>query len=756
MEKVRRLPPAFGREQRGRVLRTQRGQSLHVQNLLRLQAGAGNRAVSRLVSATTFREGQPVPSGHELARVPSLAKLMASRPAHPLQRDAEQSADGACCDSCSDGRSPCGESQEEKPGEDAGVVQRNRDGAEPAVRAAQPKGRLQVSRAPPPAPAAPLAAVGTLDQRTAAFKSLVKTTAVHRLMGNQTNLAQWVNLINTAIPSSDLAALGLVQGGGSRAYLEMQVIEDPMVREIRANQVMGRFRACTGCHLENQAWGTRQERSALGGPEWRSPVDQRAAFGDYRPPAGGSEARVNQLFPSPEATQAAMGRVKPILAALGPEGYKVLPGSIMTDVETGSFDSLRANISTNIDQRTRDYSELTARIRAGSVGYEHFGPIIRDLLAAADPEVRRAIQTEMDDHAFWAKVEAVVVGVLTVAALILTIFPPTSAGGLMALGALEAGLGVYGAVQGPGMIATGQAYSLSEGTQDVFSREQQEAGGGMVLGGFLGIALAPVAVLGGASRMMSAASQMGEASVLSLTAGQSLQRGKYLITMAEDGSLVAAVADRPDVLIVVRDGTATAYQVTGTGGLRVLESAPVMPGGAGTGAGKAGGGGAGGLPHVPQKTPNWCGAACGEMAAGRLGVKVGQEEIAAHKLFEQPLVIDGKVFSAGGFHTKELAVALEEVAPVGTRAWTGLSLPEEAVFAPSALRDTMKNYIANTKSSVILRVGRGDHWIVVDEVLPNGKIAIRDPGAKNSQLLTAEQLRAKLPTGDVVISAPKK
>jgi hypothetical protein len=685
-----------------------------VRRLLSLQSGAGNRAVSRLLATPGPQRGPSV------------------------QRDADQEG-GACCTSCASG-GPC-----------AGELDGERDGAEPDQAVQRAPGEMSVA----PAPA--LVSGGTLDQRTGAFKSLVKTTAIHRLMGNQTNLAQWVTLLNTVVSASDLATVGMAQGGGSRPFFEMQVIEDPMVREIRANQVVGRFRACTGCHLENQVWGTRQERARLGGQDWQSPNTQRGLPGGYQPMAGSAEARVNEMFPSPAMTQTDLKRLSSMLDALGPKGYQVLPGDIMGDAEAGNLEAVRAKIGSHIAERSSDYGDLIKKIRGGDVGYEHFAPIIRDLLQVADPEVRAAIVREMDDHAFWSKVEAVVVGVLTVAVLLLTIFPPTSALGAGALGAMEAGLGAYGAVQAPDMIATGQAYSLGTGANDVFTREQQESGSGMVLGGFLAIVTAPLAVGGGAMRAASGGASLSRAGVLALRTGESMQSGRFLVTMADDGSLVAAVVDQPEVLIVVRDGTATAYQVSETGGLRVLGSSPVtLPGGASSGAGAAGGA-AGRFPHVPQLETNWCGAACGEMAAERLGVEVDQAELAAHPGFQDPIIIgDNKVFSPGGFQTSELAEALQEIAPVKGRVWRGLSLDWDAVKTGKALRETMTKYLGSTKSSVILRVGRGEHWIVVDEVLPNGKIAIRDPGMKMSEVLTADALAGQVPTGDLVISTVTK
>jgi Domain of unknown function (DUF4157) len=433
----------------------------------------------------------------------------------------------------------------------------------------------QVCRAPTDtgqAPASLLAQTGTADERAVAFKSLVTNVAAQRLTANRGNLAKWSQLIESVIPSGDLAAMGLAQSGGTSAYLEMQDIHDPMMRELRATQAIGHNRACTGCHLANYAWGTRADRAALGGREWMSPNEQRASpFGPgYLPTPGGAEARLGQLFPDPNATMASMQRVRPILDALGPQGYGVLPASILMDLERGSIEALRTHVRDAISERSQGYADLITRIQSGGMGYEHFGPIIRDLLPSADPEVRALIQEEMDSNAFWAKAEAIALGILSVAALLLAIFPPTSAAGIAGLGALEMTLGVYGGVKGAEMIDVGTAYAQGFGADDVFARQQQEAGGMMALSGFFSVVLAPLAVAGGASRM---ASVIGPAE-LGLTAGQAVQRGGYLLTLHEDGSIVATMAERPDVLIILRGDTATAYQVTGTG-LRVLETRPL-------------------------------------------------------------------------------------------------------------------------------------------------------------------------------------
>lgn len=160
-------------------------------------------------------------------------------------------------------------------------------------------------------------------------------------------------------------------------------------------------------------------------------------------------------------------------------------------------------------------------------------------------------------------------------------------------------------------------------------------------------------------------------------------------------------------------------------------------------------------PHVMQRSENWCGAACGEMAARRLGVDVTQEQIVATGLMEPSDAVDHAVVP-GGFHAKQLAEALEEVAPLPGRLWKGGQLPGNKAYTPDRLREVLRRFIESTDASVILRVHGGKHWIVVDEVTAEGLIAIRDPARRAPELVTADEVVAKTLTHQGVFSFPEK
>ncbi|MFE9692363.1 DUF4157 domain-containing protein [Micromonospora sp. NPDC005806] len=588
---------------------------VHTESPIPMQHGARAVTVGRDISFAPGAYALGTPAGqrllcHELAHVVQqdggTPGLQAS--GRPAAGDAHEHEADAAADAAVRGEAAPGLSAVHAPGGqgDTGPMCRvgqpdDLDERAGVCRAEQADPAALSCSLPAPAPEPLLSSTGPLAQRVAAFKALVRTTAVLRLRSNQVNLDQWSTLIASTLPVGDLAGAGMMLVGGPHAARELQTmrdlqsIHDPGVRELRAQQAVGHFRACTGCHIENQLWGTRSDRQRSGGREWMSPDEQRATPLGYRP-TGIQEARLNWMFPDLDNFDAQLERARPVLKALGPEGYQVLTAEVL---ESPTPDAMGCRIRQAIRDRRDGYETLIGKISGGDLGYEHFGPIVRDLLPAADVDVRAAIQKEMDDHAFWSTVEAVVVGALTIAALIMTVFPPTSAAGLAAMGMIDIGLAGYGLATGPGMYRTGRAYALGTGANDVFSREQQEAAGAMILGGFFSTVMAPLGFLGGVSRMGQAAAKFGtdttaltlagrgalalEAGADVLRVGQTVQRGRYILTLAEDGALVVTLADHPEIMIIVRNGTATAYEVTGTG-LRMLKTGPV-PSGFGAGAG---------------------------------------------------------------------------------------------------------------------------------------------------------------------------
>jgi len=229
--------------------------------------------------------------------------------------------------------------------------------------------------------------------------------------------------------------------------------------------------------------------------------------------------------------------------------------------------------------------------------------------------------------------------------------------------------------------------------------------------------------------------------------------GKAAAITGDVGKAAAITGDVGKATAVTGDvGRATAV-AEDTGKAAAVTRNASRPGGAGSGPMVGEPFPENPFPQVQQREPNWCGAACGQMSAGRLGAEVDQATLAASRHFEPRSVVGHTVFE-GGFQTKGLEAALTDVAPVPGRVWRGGTIPQD-ISTPERLGTHLKGYIDNTGASAILRVEGGDHWIIVDSVLQDGRIAIRDPRNTVSTLVTPQQLIDMGPTGDAVFSFPK-
>ena len=230
--------------------------------------------------------------------------------------------------------------------------------------------------------------------------------------------------------------------------------------------------------------------------------------------------------------------------------------------------------------------------------------------------------------------------------------------------------------------------------------------------------------------------------------------GKAAVITGDIGKAAAITGDVGKAAAVTGDvGKATAV-AEDTGKAAAVTRNASRPGGAGSGPLVGEPFPENPFPQVKQREANWCGAACGQMSAGRLGTEVDQATLAASRHFEPRTVVGHTVFE-GGFQTKGLEAALTDVAPVPGRVWRGGTISQD-ISTPERLGTHLKGYIDNTQSSVILRVEGGDHWIIVDSVLQDGRIAIRDPRNTVSTLVTPQQLIDMGPTGDAVFSLLKR
>ena len=159
--------------------------------------------------------------------------------------------------------------------------------------------------------------------------------------------------------------------------------------------------------------------------------------------------------------------------------------------------------------------------------------------------------------------------------------------------------------------------------------------------------------------------------------------------------------------------------------------------------------------HVQQGESNWCGAAAGEMVARQLGVELTQDELAGTSFFREELESNGQLIHAGGFRAKDLVGALNDRASVADRFWHGGQIRQD-ISTSQGLVETLGGYLASTDASIIVRVHRGNHWIVVDGVLADGSIVIRDPAAEGPAVVSPDELLSSGPTGDMIFSFQEK
>lgn len=577
---------------------------------VRMDAHAAEAARSIHAKAFTFGDTIAFNTGEFAPETREGRELIAHELTHVLQ---QSQAVGIIPEIQRNGEEVC----EEKPPEEQ-VCEEGRP--EPEISS------TAVSQAPPP----------PLTEDVEEFKRMVLSIAKVRLANNRGNLAGWATLVGEIMSAVEVEAQVLAteaetlhENDLTGRYELWAGEENPAMRYVYEQQMRGHYLACTGCHATLQAQDYAATHLHVG-PEWTAPADRLTNLADQVRPqdrptieawsgesanTGGTScaschtsgttgtvpsslfnrprrlARRYPVTPGPflptnqpntQAVLDAIQRIQPIVRQLGPDGYQVLPSGVFSVNSSMQGRELRAYILDHIAERRQDYADLMQMIEDGEVGYEHFGPIIRDYLPLASKEVQEAIRDEMDSNAFWGLVEGILVGIATVAALLLTIFPPTTVLGVTALGLLEVGLGAYAVAKAPEMISIGEAYMLGTGADNVFTREQQDAGAMMVFSGFLNLVTGPLMMYSGLARLSAipipptALPNRGGTPLLLPAGPRVVQSGEFVVTINADGSAVATVAGRPDLLIVVRNGEMTMYQtLAGGGGTRIVASAPV-------------------------------------------------------------------------------------------------------------------------------------------------------------------------------------
>ncbi len=476
--------------------------------------------------------------------------------------------------------------------------------------------------------------------------------AVERLqLDRQQQLALQVAQLQETVERRD--------GVGQSSLEQYLTERNPIRREIRLHQTEGRYTACTGCHAEQWATRLENETPSFmqTGSDWQ-PVADRLTGVESRdrqylepwlaaypmPNQLGSESqasseeevirqwlaqssgesstardstastatsrsssagREHEGIPNSDLQQSSeqdrMERInaitesyRVIIEALGSEGYKVWPASAIT-WDSENIEGVRQSILSQIDQRQSDYLELMTMIANGEREYIEFTPILQELLITTSPAVREVIQAEIDAEQAQNLLEAIVVGAATLALLLLTIFPPSTAIGVAGLAVLEVGLGAHAIVSGVENIEQGYAYSLAEGTEGIYSHDQIQGSGSMLFGGFISVVTGPLMIGVGSLRGIGAGMRMVEGGALAeinaseaISEGASavfgsrattlgprtIRQGQLILSYEADGTVVATVEGNPNIMMIAREGEAIMYERT-TDGLRIVQRAPL-------------------------------------------------------------------------------------------------------------------------------------------------------------------------------------
>ena len=352
----------------------------------------------------------------------------------------------------------------------------------------------------------------SIEQRLSNFKQRVLSEGIIRLRQNQKNLAQWRDLVENVFSDPELVRQTYAQlssdlyrtateTGGIPAYHRWAGTRNPYLREVLQGQVEGRYRACTGCHLEVQA-GVRGQSEPHIGLAWQAPVErlQEMAKPSYGMLSTSTNVNAPTLSPTSQGQSSlaldimsgrstqmvleAIQRIRPVFEPLGPYGYDVLPQEVLNVFGNASPQELRAVILEKIDGRISDYGKLQNAIADGDVEYLDLVPILHDLLSTAEPDIRRAVQDEID----WRETKAwLTFGVVLIATLLSFVFPP-----------LGLALAAYQIYSGHTQFQMGRNYMRGRGANDVFTREQQMSGDEMMAMGIFNMGMGAAAFLGSA------------------------------------------------------------------------------------------------------------------------------------------------------------------------------------------------------------------------------------------------------------------
>ena len=231
---------------------------------VRVHTGGEAARAARSMGARAFTSGRDVvfAEGEYAPESTEGRRLLAHELAHVVQQGAASDPSGTRWSHEEDGvqRSPRDPAEAERDTDEAELEGTR---AEPTLSRAPSREQLQKDEDE------------ALARDVAAFKQLVLTVARARLASNRVNLSKWRALVENikvddpqqrlALQVAQLQNTAQRQGPVEDYVLNQGLAEsNPIRRELKLGQVEGRYRACTGCHME--MWATQLENET---PEWQ-------------------------------------------------------------------------------------------------------------------------------------------------------------------------------------------------------------------------------------------------------------------------------------------------------------------------------------------------------------------------------------------------------------------------------------------------------------------------------------------------------
>jgi Domain of unknown function (DUF4157)/Protein of unknown function (DUF3626) len=129
------------------------------------------------------------------------------------------------------------------------------------------------------------------------------------------------------------------------------------------------------------------------------------------------------LGPNTALAVEAITRIHPVLQPLGPQGYRVLPAHIFTDLRDKSPAALRTMVMDSIAARQAGYRWHVNKIAAGDEEYYELCPIVDELLPTVSAMVQAVVHYEIDVHRFW---QAVLEFLQDLMVFLMIVFPPSA------------------------------------------------------------------------------------------------------------------------------------------------------------------------------------------------------------------------------------------------------------------------------------------------------------------------------------------